>query len=213
MTCCSASRAAVTCGFVATAPDVTASFTRQPDGTLLGVVRGLRKGANTITASDRGKHASLRVVNHPRSGPVFSGPQQLPFYCQTEVFGLAPAQQPLCEAPTVVTLRVPVDRRPVQAARRPASQPADLAHRVRQRRAVPYIVRVETGVIDRAVYQLAALYDGTDPSPVRPEAGWNGGWSTTSAAAATAATGRAATPRACWTTCSCRRVTRSRRPR
>ena len=39
---------------------------------------------------------------------------------------------------------------------------------------MPYIVRVETGVIDRAVYELAALYDGADPSPVRPETGWNG---------------------------------------
>src|SRR3712207_988894 len=54
--------------------DVTSSLTAQPDGTLLGVVRGLRDGRNTITATaDRGRHASVRVGNHPRSGPVFSG--------------------------------------------------------------------------------------------------------------------------------------------
>src|SRR5262245_48733243 len=29
--------------------DVTAGFTPQPDGTLLGVVRGLRDGANTVS--------------------------------------------------------------------------------------------------------------------------------------------------------------------
>jgi hypothetical protein len=39
---------------------------------------------------------------------------------------------------------------------------------------VPYIVRVETGVIDRAVYQIAALYDGQAPSPLEPDTSWNG---------------------------------------
>jgi len=154
--------------------DVTASFTAQPDGTLLGVVRGLRDGANTITATARGKHASVRVVNHPLSGPVFSGPQQVPFYCQTEVFGLAPAQQPLCEAPTVVRFEYRTTGGEFKTLADPASRPADLAQATVEGRAVPYIVRVETGVIDRAVYQLGALYDGTDPSPVKPEAGWNG---------------------------------------
>jgi hypothetical protein len=153
--------------------DVTSSFAPQPDGSLLGVVRGLRDGTNTISASAaRGRHAAVRVVNHPRSGPVFSGPQQLPFYCQTEAFGLAPAQQPLCEAPTVVRhvyRSTAGEFKPL-----PATPPADLATATVRGRTVPYVVRVETGVIDRAVYQLAALSDGTDPSPVAPEAGWNG---------------------------------------
>ncbi|HEX6360405.1 DUF6351 family protein [Actinophytocola sp.] len=153
--------------------DVTSSFTAQPDGSLLGVVRGLRDGTNTISASAaRNRHAHARVVNHPRSGPVFSGRQQLPFFCQTEAFGLAPAQQPLCEAPTVVRF---VYRSTAGTFKPlPATTPADLATATVQGRTVPYVVRVETGVIDRAVYQLAALSDGTDPSPVAPETGWNG---------------------------------------
>jgi hypothetical protein len=153
--------------------DVTSSFTAQPDGTLLGVVRGLRDGRNTITATDRGRDASVRVTNHPRSGPVFSGPQQLPFYCQTEAFGLAPAQQPLCEAPTVVSYTYRSTSGQFKPLTDPASRPADLATATVAGVAVPYVVRVETGVIDRSVYQLAALYDGADPSPVKPEAGWN----------------------------------------
>jgi hypothetical protein len=153
--------------------DVTASFTREPGGTLLGVVDSLRKGPNVITASDRGRHASVRVVNHPRSGPVFSGPQQLPFYCQTEVFGLAPAQQPLCEAPTVVRFEYRTTGGVFKTLADPSSRPADLATATVNGVAVPYILRVETGVIDRAVYQLAALYDGADPSPARAETGWN----------------------------------------
>jgi hypothetical protein len=155
--------------------DVTGSFTAQPDGSLLGVVRGLREGRNTITATaSRGKHASLRVVNHPRSGPVFSGRQQTPFYCQTEAFGLAPAQQPLCEAPTKVTYAYRTTGGQFKPLANPADRPADLASASVEGTAVPYVVRVETGVIDRAVYQLAALYDGVDPSPVKPETGWNG---------------------------------------
>jgi hypothetical protein len=154
--------------------DVTGSFTRQPDGSLLGVVDGLRDGRNTITATaSRGARASVRVVNHPRSGPVFSGRQQVPFYCQTEAFGLAPAQQPLCEAPTKVTYAYRTTAGQFKPLAGPGDRPADLATATVRGVAVPYVVRVETGVIDRAVYQFAALYDGTGPSPVAPEKGWN----------------------------------------
>lgn len=155
--------------------DVTASFTPQPNGTLLGVVRGLRDGGNTITASAaHGRHETVRVVNHPSSGPVFSGRQQVPFYCQTEAFGLAPAQQPLCEAPTVVRYQYKTTGGLFKPLADPTTRPADLATASVEGITVPYIVRVETGVIDRAVYEIAALYDGTNPSPVKPEVGWNG---------------------------------------
>jgi Tannase-like family of unknown function (DUF6351) len=155
--------------------DVTSSFTPQPNGTLVGVVRGLRDGANIITASaDRGRHASVRVVNHPRLGPVFSGRQQVPFYCQTTVFGLAPAQQPKCDAPTVVQYAYRSTAGQFKPLADPSSRPADLASTSVEGVTVPYVVRVEVGVIDRAVYRMAALYDGANPSPVRPETGWNG---------------------------------------
>jgi hypothetical protein len=56
----------------------------------------------------------------------------------------------------------------------PTSRPADLATATVNGQSVPYIVRVETGVIDRAVYQTAALFDGQAPSPFRPDTSWNG---------------------------------------
>src|SRR6202030_4760875 len=41
---------------------------------------------------------------------------------------------------------------------------------------VPYVVRVETGTINRAIYQFAVLHDPTtgDPSPTAPPKSWNG---------------------------------------
>ena len=55
----------------------------------------------------------------------------------------------------------------------PTSVPADAATAEVNGRGVPYIVRLEQGTIDRAVYQIAALYDGTDPTPFRPDGSWN----------------------------------------
>jgi hypothetical protein len=149
--------------------DVTSSFARQPDGTFLGLIRGLRTGPNVLTAAG----VSVRVTSHPLSGPVFSGPQQLPFYCETTAFGLAPATQPLCEAPTRVSYVYRTTAGAFAPLADPSERPADLATATVDGRAVPYVVRVEAGTIDRAVYQLAALYDGTEPSPLRPQRNWN----------------------------------------
>ncbi|HYU04222.1 MAG TPA: DUF6351 family protein, partial [Jatrophihabitantaceae bacterium] len=74
--------------------DVTPGFAAQPGGGLLGLVSGLRDGENILAArvvghgTDGGLSATLLVTNHPITGPVFSGAQQLPFFCETQVFGL-----------------------------------------------------------------------------------------------------------------------------
>ena len=153
--------------------DVTSSFRAQPDGSLLGLVTGLRDGANDLSARTSGpgpdQRASLRVTNHPITGPVFSGSQQRPFYCETQAFGLPPASQPLCSAPTQVSYQYKTTAGAFAPLADPATRPADLATATVGGHAVPYVVRVERGTIDRAVYEMAALYDGT-PSPVAPDA-------------------------------------------
>jgi hypothetical protein len=66
--------------------DVTDSFDDpEGDGTLVGLVDGLAEGDNTLRASTEGGPgaAELTLVNHPVSGPIFSGPQQQPFVCST----------------------------------------------------------------------------------------------------------------------------------
>jgi hypothetical protein len=153
--------------------DVSSGFARQPDGTLLGLVTGLRLGRNDISARAGGQVATLTVVDHDRSGPVFSGPRQLPFFCETTAFGLAQAEQPQCSTPTVVTYQYRTTAGAFAPLADPAARPADLATAKVNGRTLPYIVRLETGTIDRAVYQIAALYGGEAPSPLRPDAAWN----------------------------------------
>jgi hypothetical protein len=155
--------------------DVTPDFRRQPDGSLLGLVSGLRDGVNELSARSGGpdRRATLRVTNHPITGPVFSGAQQQPFYCETQAFGLPAASPPLCSAPTQVSYQYRTTGGTFAPLADPASRPADLATATVGGRAVPYVVRVERGTIDRAVYEIAALYDG-QPSPVVPDGSWNG---------------------------------------
>ncbi|GAA4493439.1 DUF6351 family protein [Actinoallomurus oryzae] len=154
--------------------DVTAALRREPDGSLLGTAGGLRDGANTIEARQSGARATLRVVNHPITGPVFSGRQQLPFYCETQAFGLPAAGQPYCSAPTQVTYQYRTTAGTYAPLADPSARPADLATATVDGTKVPYVVRVERGTIDRAVYEIAALYDGAAPSPTTPDRSWNG---------------------------------------
>ena len=145
----------------------------EPDGSYLALVGGLSIGRHRITAVVGHHRADLRVRDFSINGPVFSGPQQAPFICETSAFGLAPATQPT--AP--LQRRCPTSTRtpPARSYRWPIPRrrPADLATAQVDGRAVPYIVRLEQGTIDRAVFQVAALYDGTDRHRGRRISSWN----------------------------------------
>jgi hypothetical protein len=163
--------------------DVTTTFREQPDGSLLGLVEGMSVGRHQIAARANGKgratphgrSARLNVVNHPITGGLFSGPQQQPFFCETTAFGLGPALDAACSAPTRVTYRYRTTAGTFATLADPTTRPADLAQTTTlDGRTVDYIVRVEQGTINRAVYELAALYDPAHPpSPFSGEPGWN----------------------------------------
>lgn len=164
---------------------ITDAFTVQPDGTFLGLVAGLRDGANTLVAhgpgraggrDDKrptGRSAALEITNNDITGPVFSGPQQIPFFCETESFGLAPADMPSCAAPAQVTYTYRNTNGQMRPLANPDQVPDDVASTTVRGEQVPYVVRVETGTINRAVYRIAALYDGAEPDPLRPSRSWN----------------------------------------
>jgi len=165
----------------------------------LGLVTGLSVGEHSIEARLDGRLlASLEIRNHPRSGPIFSGPHQRPFVCQTEANLLGTATDEDCSAATSVSyvyrstdpaslesgegleprarLRdpkiLPPGFKPYDAE---APRPADLARATVDGREVDYIVRRERGTINRAVYEIAFLHTPGDPLPT-PWAsvpGWN----------------------------------------
>jgi hypothetical protein len=166
--------------------DVTSAFRAGTGNALVGLVSGLRTGANELVARYRGgngqhgNRATLQVVNHPATGPVFSGPQEQPFYCQTHQFRLYPGGPFLtsgqltspCEAPTRIDHMYRNTAGAMLQFDRSAPLPADLSYTVtNEGRRVPYVVRLETGVVNRAVYQIAILEDPDQAAARYP--GWN----------------------------------------
>lgn len=164
--------------------DVTRAFAPDPvrSGALLGLIDGLKLGANTIEVRARRGHdrpsAELTLTNHPITGPVFSGPHQKPFFCETEVFGLGPALDEHCSVHTQVRyLYFSTKTDTFEPFNPDAPRPGDLAQTTTtEGNTVDFIVRLETGTINRAVYQIAFLHrPGTPlPSPRTRTPGWNG---------------------------------------
>jgi len=162
--------------------DVTEAF-QEVDGALLGLVDGLRLGHSVVAAqAQRGDGFSGTdtelIVNHPITGPVFSGPHQQPWICETEAFDLGPALDEDCSANTRVSY---LYRSTVTNSFEPfdpgAPPPPDLAQTTTiDGLTVDYIVRHEVGTINRAIYEIAVLTDPAagDPTPFGSNAPWNG---------------------------------------
>jgi len=166
--------------------DVTSSFVATDLSTLKGLVSGFNVGLNVMlakTRSDGTVLAKAAVQNWPSSGPIFAGPHQRPWICETDTSGLgAPPISGPCVAPTrydwfykntagafvpLTTLTPPF--------------PANLAQTTTiDGNTVNYIVRVESGTIDESIYRIAIIDDPTNPisnpwSPggKKPGPGWN----------------------------------------
>lgn len=158
--------------------DVSAQF--RPSGrSLLGLVTGLRLGQNSLSTGSY----QLSLVNHPAAGPVFSGPHEQPFICESASFPLpdggllGPPLDDDCSARTVVTyIYRPKPYGPFKPLTTP-KLPEDVATTTTSLgRTVPYVVRVETGTRNRSIYQTAVLHDPTsepEPSAVAPPKAWN----------------------------------------
>jgi len=168
--------------------DVTSALRAdEPARALMGLVKGMPNGVNTLAATTAGAKANparLTLVNHPSVGPVFSGPHEQPFFCQTESFKLqaggtlGPAVDSNCSVATrvdyVYRSSAGGDLKPLPD---PKTPPPDVAMTTTSLgQAVPYIVRIETGTINRAIYQIAMLHNpAVEPAPdfMTHPAGWN----------------------------------------
>jgi hypothetical protein len=171
--------------------DVTGVFRAAAGaGTLTGLVTGMRPGENTLEVGPKpnGKgraDADLALTNYPITGPIISGPHEFPFACTTQNF------VPVTGAPALgapLDANCSVDRRVHYVYRRTnntfallpqpySNLPADLAMTTTVTgTTVPFIVRLETGTINRAIYQTAILHNPNsgEPSPFAPPLDWNG---------------------------------------
>jgi hypothetical protein len=207
--------------------DVTAAFKPAEGGKRIGLVEGLKLGKNELKAGG----ASLDLINHPITGPVFSGPHETPFVCMTDKFTLPASKETLgaaldadCSVKTRVdwvyrtkggefkplpagaapddvamiqlsgspspyplpqsasALRATADKggrgnstsaQPSAASAQSSAGRGDSANAQRSAasgQTVPYVVRVETGTINRAIYQIAMLADPAAPA----QSAWNG---------------------------------------
>jgi len=173
--------------------DVTRLFrpNRTP-GVLIGRVEGLALGKNTLEVRTGASHrGQLELINHPITGPIFSGPHQKPFICQTEAAGLGPALDTDCSAKTMVAYVYKSNQPPpsgmnavaaaLQSPFKPfepsGPRPADLAQTTTtEGHTQDYIVRRETGTINRAIYEIAFLHQPGQPlpGPSTSVPGWNG---------------------------------------
>ncbi|HEX5008185.1 MAG TPA: DUF6351 family protein [Hyphomonadaceae bacterium] len=157
----------------------------QPSNTLRGMVTGLDVGGNWLQVTGpTGYTVSQPLVNHPITGPILSGPHMTPYECRTKESGLGDPTDANCSAPTrydwfYKTTAPAGGEGPGQAsmfkplANPKGPRPADLATTTTiDGKTVPYIVRVESGVINRSVYRIAVLDDPATDG-FSPAEGWN----------------------------------------
>jgi hypothetical protein len=158
----------------------------QPSNTLRGLVSGLDNGGNWLQVTGpTGYTVSQPLVNYPITGPILSGPHMKPYECRTKESGLGDPIDANCSAPTRYdwfyrsTAPATGSEGPGQASQfKPLAnpkgpRPSDIATTTTiDGKTVPYIVRVESGVINRSVYRIAVL-DDPSTDGFAPSEGWN----------------------------------------
>lgn len=170
--------------------DVTAAFRAgSTPNTRVGLVTGLVVGINTLSAGG----LSLAIHNYPITGPITSGPHEVPYICTTQDYQIyssllgnilpdattfGPSLDADCSAATKITyLYLPTGGTTLVPLPSTTSLPADMSTTTTLTGAtVNFIVRFETSTIDRGIYQSAILHDPTsDPAPnwFSPPRGWN----------------------------------------
>ncbi len=157
--------------------DVTSAFGVQGDK-LVGLVDQLPLGDSTIAATRSGEAAAELVVTaYPISGPMISGPHQMPFVCKTMENGLGPPLDEDCSVETRYEYFYKTTAGVFVALADPTQVPADVAKVTPPMKAeMNYIVRVERGTINRAIYQISTLYDPSAPAwtALAPQPQWTG---------------------------------------
>ncbi|MDX3193932.1 DUF6351 family protein [Streptomyces sp. MN03-5084-2B] len=152
-------------------------FALRPNGKMQGLLTGLKLGRNVVSADLQGTAgAQLVITAHSPGGPVIAGPQVQPWFCNNQANGAGAPRDAQCNTDPSYSYRYKSSITGLFAAYDPAHPPLDVARTTTDHGvAMPYIVRVETGVLDRGIYQIAVLTDPAKPwAPWAPQPAWNG---------------------------------------
>jgi hypothetical protein len=178
--------------------EVTNAFSER-DGALVGLVDRLRPRMNEITVTGATKSnvlARRKLTNYPNIGPIFSGPHQEFFVCNTIQAGLG---EPLvdnqdgkgfrvqnpdgstagwslnCSANTQVDYLYRTTGGSFQPLPSDGTRPSNMAQTtLLDGRTVDYVVRRERGTIDRFIYSFAMLAPfGEEPGADPDTSLWN----------------------------------------
>ncbi len=156
--------------------------TLDPDGNLVRAhLENLKAGRNVVLATDGfGTTAEIELTNYPKDGPIFSGPHMTPYECRTVESGLGEPLDDNCNAAARTDyFYKSTDGDFKRFAPGNFDLPTDIAqiHSLNGQ-SVPYLVEVQSGVINRSVYRIAIprtlgvepALDAEKPNHV----GWNG---------------------------------------
>lgn len=139
--------------------NVTSQFATRPNGQYLALLTNLKDGANKVVARHKRTGARLTIFNHPIGGPVTAGPQIQPWTC----FDGSLDKQ--CNRPVSYTYKYKSTSGGGLQDYDPDNPPQDVATTTTDSgQTVPFIVRQETGTLDRDQYRIAALFDPSQPS-------------------------------------------------
>ena len=149
----------------------------------IGLTDHLIPGDNIISVlpnvADPLREVTLTITVHGQDEPLFDGPRPGPAACRNEMFGLPPPRDETCATPRSVNYIYRSADGTWAPLRLLSARPSDIDRTVTSTgEQAPMIVRIESGVINRAPYAVAFLHDpasGPAPSPgaISPSA-WNG---------------------------------------
>src|SRR5215471_8657147 len=155
-------------------------------GGFRGLIGGMVVGENILIAkikSPKPAQASLKVTNYPITGPILSGPHLTPYECRTVESGLGEPLDADCSAKQKVEYFYRASDNTFKPLPNPTGpRPTDLVSTTtNDGKTVPYVVRVDSGTINRSIYRIAILDDPNpetssvngDQGEWTPGAGWN----------------------------------------
>ncbi len=166
--------------------NVTHEFAVRANGKFEGLVTGLQNGTNVLTAvMPDGYGARLTITNHPIGGSVFSGPQIQPWLCQSG------ATDKQCDQPpSYAYYYIPAGQSNTGSngagqgntnaftpydPNNPPPASAIATTTTTDGVTVPFIIRQETGYLDRDQYSIATLWQPGKPwQPWAPQRQYNG---------------------------------------